>query len=448
MKYEDLKGNNMKNYISEKLFSLAEKIKVSAAMPGHKGKIDISGTSDMTELPGLDNLSSPSGIIMESQKMAAEVYGVHSAFYLVNGSTGGILTMIYSLLSEGDKVLVERNCHKSVYSAVALRKLETVYLTESTQKNPADIDEIKEKIEENPGIRAVILTSPTYYGYTADLLSIYDFLKEKGILLLVDGAHGAHLKGFPEYEDIYKNCDAMVLSLHKTLPALNQTALLLAGSEEISVSLKENIPYFQTSSPSYVLLKSSEEALGILEKGNLRRIREEIAGKTGKTGNIEIWGEDPWKVILSSERGGERLYDYLVSKGIYPEMHMGRDVLLMLSSSNTEEEINYLVSAIKEIEKESEYLSQKGTIPEEKAEVLPVKSMEIWEALGKESQIIDLHSGCGKTVRDYIIPYPPGIPLLVPGEVMDEEIIRLLDEYISRGREIIGINDGKVRFIV
>ena len=247
-------------------------------MPGHK-RTDITEEGiipyniDITEIHDFDNLHSPNGVIDEIQKKAAKLYNAKNAFILINGSTGGILSAIRSMTNQGDKILMARNCHKSVYNSAELFNLNVDYIfpdTDSrynilTSVSPCDIEDKLTK--HNDEIRLVIITSPTYEGVVSDIKSISEICHKHGAKLLVDEAHGAHFPFSDSFPDEALNCgaDAAVLSLHKTLPSLTQTALLITNDSELSEILAENLAVFETSSPSYILMSSIEKCLDFCE---------------------------------------------------------------------------------------------------------------------------------------------------------------------------------------
>jgi len=247
-------------------------------MPGHKQnrKLMPSGLPydiDITEIHGFDDLHKPQGILLETSKLAAELYDSCEAFLLVNGSTVGILAAIGAHTKRGDKILAVSNCHQSTPNAAKLFGLEIEYINLEIDEvsgvprsvSPAAVDAA---LKHNPDIKLVIITSPTYEGVVCDVATIADIVHKAGGLLVVDGAHGAHL-GFSD--DFPKSAaslgaDIVIVSLHKTLPALTQCSLLLICSERADVkAVNELLSILQTSSPSYVLMASIDYCLRLLQ---------------------------------------------------------------------------------------------------------------------------------------------------------------------------------------
>ena len=244
--------------------------KASFHMPGHKNGTAFFGSPfyneifklDTTELMGTDCLAEPESFIMEAQKKTARLYGADDAHFLVNGSTGGILSMFYASFSEGDTVICDRGCHKSAVSAMVLSGVKPVYVSPDQDEEIGCSGKISpEKTEEMfkkyPYAKGVYITSPNYYGICSDVCKIAEIAHKNGAVLLVDEAHGAH---FPFSSHFPKNAmesgaDLAVTSLHKSLASPNQTALLMQKGERISnESVKSAINMFQTTSPSYILM--------------------------------------------------------------------------------------------------------------------------------------------------------------------------------------------------
>ena len=267
-------------YLYEELKKYCSSDSYPFHMPGHKRNMEnLIGNPyaiDITEIDGFDNLNDPQDIIKQSMEETAKFYGTKNTFYLVNGSTVGILAAITAVCKRGDKLLMARNCHKAVYNAVRLLELEPIYLPLQylpKKKVFIGIDEerLQSILEENPDIKAVIITSPTYEGIVMHIQRIKMWIKQYKIPLIVDEAHGAH---FPFYEKfpksaITKGADIVIQSVHKTMPAFTQTALLHLCSDMVSAdTLQDCISIYQTSSPSYLLMAGIECAIayGIEEK--------------------------------------------------------------------------------------------------------------------------------------------------------------------------------------
>ncbi len=393
-------------------------------MPGHKrnGKFNIPGAEiDITEIDGFDNLHAPSGIIAETEKRLSSIYKSKRSFILVNGSTAGILAAVFSVCSEGDKIIIARNCHKSVYNACMLRKLRVVfaepefdsingYYTRLTQET---LDSV---ILANSDAAAVVITSPTYEGRISEV--------NCKLPLIVDAAHGAHLgiHYFPEYP----KGSIVISSLHKTLPALTQSAVMNVYDEEYINNAKFYLDIFQTSSPSYVLMNSVSICCDIIE--NRQDLFKEYYSELCDFRVIELdrlnlkYCEDISKLVISTENAdisGAQLADILREKyGIEVEMASVNYIVLMTSVGDEKIAFDILKSALTEIDGELEY---KKALPFSRP---PAENGEI---------IINISRENDKTTLDY----PPDIPLTVPGSIITKETVSYIKSLIESGVNVI-----------
>ena len=260
-------------------------------MPGHKRNTKLlQGVDpfdiDITEITDFDNLHNAEGIIKESMENAAKYYGVKKTWYLVNGSSSGILAAIHSVTDIGDKILIGRNCHKSVYNAIEARNLNAEYVY------PEFIDELNmcggyepEKIREilcnNSDIKAVVITSPTYEGIVSDIKKIAEVVHAQGAILIVDEAHGAHFRVSDKLPRPAYECgaDIVIESVHKTLPSLTQTALLHLNSDRVlEKKITKALAIYQTSSPSYLLMASIEKCIYYMSKNGKELSLKDVEG--------------------------------------------------------------------------------------------------------------------------------------------------------------------------
>ena len=426
-------------------------------MPGHK-RTDITEEGiipyniDITEIHDFDNLHSPNGVIDEIQKKAAKLYNAKNAFILINGSTGGILSAIRSMTNQGDKILMARNCHKSVYNSAELFNLNVDYIfpdTDSrynilTSVSPCDIEDKLTK--HNDEIRLVIITSPTYEGVVSDIKSISEICHKHGAKLLVDEAHGAHFPFSDSFPDEALNCgaDAAVLSLHKTLPSLTQTALLITNDSELSEILAENLAVFETSSPSYILMSSIEKCLDFCENSNdkfkeyccnLKTVREKLENLK----YLKIYDKsdtdfdcDIGKIVISTANAnisGTKLAEILRNNyQIETEMAYSDYVIAMTSVCDTEKAFDMLSDALISID--SELLKGADTERVPLKNLYTGKNFNACELYKFNKETIPFQNSEFRTSAEYIWAYPPGIPLIVPGEIISKELINYI-EYLS-----------------
>ena len=426
-------------------------------MPGHK-RTDITEEGiipyniDITEIHDFDNLHSPNGVIDEIQKKAAKLYNAKNAFILINGSTGGILSAIRSMTNQGDKILMARNCHKSVYNSAELFNLNVDYIfpdTDSrynilTSVSPCDIEDKLTK--HNDEIRLVIITSPTYEGVVSDIKSISEICHKHGAKLLVDEAHGAHFPFSDSFPDEALNCgaDAAVLSLHKTLPSLTQTALLITNDSELSEILAENLAVFETSSPSYILMSSIEKCLDFCENSNdkfkkyccnLKTVREKLKNLK----YLKIYDKsdtdfdyDSGKIVISTANAnisGTKLAEILRNNyQIETEMAYSDYVIAMTSVCDTEKAFNMLSDALISIDSELSKGADTERVPLKN--LYTGKNFNACELYKFNKETIPFQNSEFRTSAEYIWAYPPGIPLIVPGEIISKELINYI-EYLS-----------------
>lgn len=459
--------------IKDALDGIALNIKVRAAMPGHKGKIKVDSGHDITELTGADNLQKPEGILKSAQEAAARLYGVKSARYLVNGSTCGNLTMIFSFFNEGDQVIIERNCHKSVYNAMLLRKLVPVYLWPEfdgyNNSLPQRAGAVREALARHPQAKGIVLTQPSYKGHISDYEAIWSAARDQGVFLLLDAAHGSALAGDDGFRDFYGSCDAMVVSTHKSLGCLNQGSVLLLNRPEFAAKILKYSNMFQTSSPSYLIMESIESSLEDLAAG-LYKNPPVFAGADFKNLVLnpvpEGMRQDPWKLLIYSQGNGAFMETFLEANGIFPELHDTDQVLLMLSPFNGSAELEYLRSVLGRLDEaaDAQNHGQAGLGPKKEPgpgspappkfpgqtkgalqfPPPPKRVMLPFEA-GDDFIEVSLEAAPGRIAQEQVIPYPPGFPVLVPGEVIDEAMVAYINKLQGENVAILGLYDNKLR---
>lgn len=434
-------------------------------MPGHKNrKGGLSWFSDIlefdtTETVGTDNLQDPNGAIAESLKQMASIFGAIQSQFCVNGTTGGIAMALHMLEDPGDTILVQRDCHKSVYSAAVLNRLSVEWVLPVMDASwgipmgvhPKTLDETLIK---HPKCRVVVVTSPNYYGVCSNISGLVDVAHKHGALLLVDEAHGSHLHfsdAMPQ-SALQQGADMVVQSTHKTLPALTQASILHTRIPiERSRWLRAQ-QLFQTTSPSYLLMTAVEQAVlwmdgdgrkalaqNVVWAEHCRRQLEAIPGvrvlKTDDTPN----GIDPLRLVFSHDAlDGTVLMDALYEKGIALEMADSQCVIALASVHNEEKDYNHLVEAVSDIASQK-HASTVQTKPHTLH--LPPIAMSLQEAFYRPSESIHFLHGYGKICAKAIVPYPPGIPLVVPGERLSQEVLDALETCIKQGIQVLGLSE-------
>lgn len=442
-------------------------------MPGHKRNPMLCDgimpyEIDLTEIDGFDNLHNAEGCILEVQNLAEKLYNVKKAFLLVNGATGGILSSVRAMTDRGDKVIVARNSHKSVYNALELCGLTPKYIVPKVDKEfgincSITPSQAEKAIRENPDAKLLIITSPTYEGAVSDIKEISRIAHLHNVSVLVDEAHGAHFPfsdSFP-VEAIQCGADVAVASLHKTLPSLTQTALLLTSNEELINPLAENLAIFETSSPSYVFMSSIEKCLDFCK--NTKAFDEYIIRlnffdeKCRELKNIKVLccGNDNIKnhnffdfdisKITVSVKGlninGVQLADKLRNDfKIEPEMVCLDYVLLITTVCDTDEGFARLVNALQIIDSEcsAKELNYNNLLLSQ-----PRIALNPCDCSGKSGDFYRLKNSINKISLEYVWAYPPGIPIVAKGEVITQEIVDTIFMQIKNGINVYSTR-GKV----
>lgn len=438
-------------------------------MPGHKRNTGRFGEGlpygiDITEIEGFDDLHHADGILKEAQEEAAVLYGAGETRFLVNGSTAGILSAILGCTEKGDQILVARNCHKSVYHAIFLNELEPVYIypgfSRQFQLNTEiSVSAVKAALTSHSRIKAVVIVSPTYDGVVSDIEAIAETVHEKGIPLIVDEAHGAHFGFHPYFPEnaLKKGADVVIHSLHKTLPALTQTALLhMQGSLADRRKICSYLDMLQSSSPSYILMAGIHECIRMLKEEreelfepyveNLKAMRGDLQRlKHFELAQTEDY--DRSKIVISVKNSGinsRELYRKLLEEyHLQMEMAAGSYVLAMTSPGDTKEGFARLRDALLSLDA-SAGIRKDAEAENEETEGLPKNKAAVTSAQAatvpkEERGQIELEKSCGFVSLEYAYLYPPGCPMIVPGEKISRECIRQITEYKKAGFKIEGL---------
>ena len=435
-------------------------------MPGHKRNAKLLNSKipyeiDITEIEGFDNLHNPNGIIKESMDRAKSLYKSKKTFFSVNGSSAGNLAAIRAMTKKGDKIIVARNCHKSVYNAIELFQLKPVYILPDYDEEygifaSINAKKLKKIIEENQDASLVVITSPSYEGVISDIEKISEICHKNNIPLMVDEAHGAHL--FLEGKSaLNKGADIVVNSLHKTLPSLTQTAIInIQGNLVNEKEIERQLSIFQSSSPSYILLASIDECINFMTKkgdmlyqkylNNLRAFSRELNhlknlkvlcyGNDNLTKHKNIFEFDGGKIVIScrgTNINGNDLIKILRNKySIECEMASLDYVIAMTSLMDNKKSLKKLSKSIIQIDKT---LSSRKYKDKFKLELLQQK-YTICECREKDKKQIDFSQSKDKISGEYVWIYPPGIPFIAPGEKIDENIIKYIKVLSENGFEI------------
>lgn len=443
-------------------------------MPGHKRKENICEMADffrhdITEIDGFDNLHDAKGILKKAMDRANSVYGADETYFLVNGSTCGVLAAVLASTEKGDEILAARGCHKSVYHAAILQELKVHYfqpewIEEYDINDGVSAALIEAELARYPQVKAVIVTSPTYEGILSDISAIATVVHAHGKILIVDEAHGAHLAWERGEDAVSQGADLVVHSLHKTLPAMTQTALLHRCSDRVKGErIRKYLSILQTSSPSYVLMASIDACIRYMEefaKSGYQRFEANARNfleKTSKCRNLQIGrlekleqgkyhlsGWDRGKLVISVKNtnlSGQGLYDILREEfHLQMEMAAPTYVLAMMTIMDTSEGWNRLADALLQIDGRIE---KQESLQKKLCRRLPKVSCTVSEAFHLEKELIKLVDAQNKTAADFVNLYPPGIPLLVPGECISQEIIDEIQNFKMDGLIVQGVTEGE-----
>lgn len=491
-------------------------------MPGHKrlmGEFENPFQIDITEIDGFDDLHHPEndGVLTEAQRRAAQVFGAGETHFLVNGSTAGILSAISGCTKYGGTLLMARNCHRSAYHGAELRGLKTVYLypqyipelgingailpedvenalqkpiiekkQQADGKTEKDSGGDREKNRIQTDIQAVMIVSPTYDGVCSDVRRIAGICHRYGVPLIVDQAHGAHFpfsKYFPE-DAVSAGADVVIQSVHKTLPAMTQTALLhVQGEIANRERIRKFLSIYQSSSPSYVLMASIDACVDLIKRDGeelfakhvreLKNFREScrelkwlyLAGLDSEKDGIwqleaklAEFGQtadfDRSKLLISARRAnlagagltGEEL-SRILRERYHIQMEMsGPDYVVGIAGiADSEEGFGRLAEALHELDQD---MDEKIPVGVNTADKMSAKSnalprlkavLTIGEAAEAEGACRPLAACEGAVADNYVYLYPPGIPVLAPGERMTEELLKCIEEWLEAGYEVHGL---------
>ena len=460
------------------LLKHADSHPVSFHMPGHKGSeifrkygygqfLDRFVDCDITEIPGADNLFQAEGIIRETCEKYAKLYGVDKSYLMVNGTSGALIASVLASVRPGHKLIMARNCHKSVFNALTLGNIQPVYaaprfIEEYGIMGEIPPEEIKKCIEANPDADAVILPSPNYYGICSDIRAIAEICHERGKILIVDQAHGAHLRFFHSFgygEGMPRDAesagaDLVAGSIHKTLASLTQSAVLnLQGNLVDRYALEDRLQAIESSSPSYILMSFLDINADLLADHGREAIgawRDAVEYFYEGAKNIpglsllKAGSMDRTKINLDMSAlgiDGAELEKLLIEKNIFTELYTGDILMLMTGIGNTRADMEKTLTALREIAERSGKAAGAGSTGTCRISKVPGAG-KLFE-VPKKKEFVPLKDAAGRICAGSIIPYPPGIPVVCPGEEITAEMVEYIAELRERGEKVIGVNEEK-----
>jgi arginine decarboxylase len=477
-----LEDEQFRTPLFDAMVSLAESHKVSFHTPGHKSGKGISTrfrkfvgprifSIDLTTLDEVDSLQNPTGVIKEAQELAAKACGAERSYFLVNGTTVGNHAMVASTTSPGDKVLIARNCHRSVLTGLIVSGAQPIFFQPAFDRDlkltlNMTFDTVRQAIDDNPGARALLITSPNYYGICADIEKIIPYAHGKGLIVLIDEAHGPHLRFNPKLPKcaLEAGADMCVQSTHKIVGGMTQASMLHATSGRINVDdVTNTLKLLQTTSPSYILMASLDLArmqMATEGKKLLNRtikLAEDARTEIDKMIGISCFSKEQAKqagmadmdvtklTITVSDLG---LSGYTVSQmlntrfSIQVEMADPFHVLVIVSIGDRQDDLNRLVEALRQIAAESGL--QGALLPLDKVHPPLLQNrfaMTPREAFYSDTEMVSIDLAIGRVAAEIVTVYPPGIPLLVPGEEISRGAIDYLQNMAGLGAIIDGLNE-------
>ncbi|MBP3761229.1 MAG: aminotransferase class I/II-fold pyridoxal phosphate-dependent enzyme [Ruminococcus sp.] len=445
-------------------------------VPGHKrgrGNMELTEflgedcmNVDVNSMKPLDNLCHPVSVIKDAEMLAAEAFGAANAFFMVGGTTSAVQSMIMYACKSGDKIIMPRNVHRSAINALILTGAVPVYVNPDTNSRLGialgmSVSQVENAIRENPNAKAIMVNNPTYYGICSDLKKITELAHEHNMLVLVDEAHGTHFyfgENFP-LTAMKAGADCASVSMHKSGGSLTQSSFLLMGRNINSDYMRQVINLTQTTSASYLLLSSLD-----ISRKRLALSGREIFEKTvemAEYARAEINDIGGYYAYSRELINGDSIYDFDVSKLSIFTLPIGlagievydllRDeydiqiefgdignILAYISVGDRKRDIERLISALSEIKRR---FSRTGADMLSHEYISPIVSEAPRKAFYADKISLPLDEASGKVCTEFVMCYPPGIPILAPGELVTDEIIEYIKYAKAKGCQMTGTED-------
>lgn len=451
-------------------------------VPGHKrGRgnpelVELLGEQcvgiDVNSMKPLDNLCHPVSVIAEAEELAAEAFGADYAFLMVGGTTSAVQSMVLSVCKRGDKIILPRNVHRSVINALVLCGAEPVYVNPDTNHQLGislgmKVSQVEEAIKENPDAVAVLVNNPTYYGICSDLKSIVTLAHQKGMFVLADEAHGTHFyfgEGLP-VSAMEAGADLAAVSMHKSGGSLTQSSFLLTGPRVNVGYVRQIINLTQTTSGSYLLLSS----LDISRRNLALRGKEEFAKviKLAEYARSEINAIDGYYAYSKELINANSVFDFDITKLSVNTLDIGlagievydilRDeydiqiefgdignILAYISIGDRRREVERLVSALAEIKRRYKK-DRAGMLSQEYVNPKVIVTPQF--AFYSEKESLPIEKTAGRVCSEFVMCYPPGIPILAPGEQITKEILEYIEYAKNKGCSMTGPEDPSIEHL-
>ncbi|MGG3890724.1 aminotransferase class I/II-fold pyridoxal phosphate-dependent enzyme [Metabacillus fastidiosus] len=466
------------------LLNHSKKNPIQFHIPGHKKGAgidpefrDFIGNNalsiDLINIGPLDDLHHPHGMIRDAQKLAAEAFGADHTYFSVQGTSGAIMAMVMSVCGPGDKIIVPRNVHKSVMSAIIFSGATPIFIYPAFDKrlgisHGITTESAKMALEQNPDAKGLLVINPTYFGISANLKEIVNIAHSYNVPVLVDEAHGVHIHFHEELpmSAMQAGADMAATSVHKLGGSMTQSSVLNIREGLVSPERVQSIlSMLTTTSTSYLLLASLDvarkrlatEGEKLMEKtiGLANQTRHEInqipfiycAGEE-ILGTKSTYDFDPTKLIISVKDLGVTGYDAEVwlrkNFNIEVELSDLYNILCIITPADTEEETSILIKALQELALERSQYAKKIVSPAIKVPNIPLLASSPRDAFYAETEVVPFKESSGRIIAEFIMVYPPGIPILIPGEIITEEILKCIQQNLEVGLPVQGPEDDKL----
>lgn len=458
-------------YINDGLKKFAYSRKISFQTPAHKGRLDIMTEDffamDMGNLDVIKGLPNPNAYVKMSQNQLARIYGSERSFYLLNGASTGILASLTLCLNEGDMIIVDRNCHKSVINAIILLGLlpifvEPAYMHRFGFGGGFDYDALERTVSTFPNAKAILITSPNYYGMVCDVEKITSLAHTNNMFMIVDEAHGAHFNFCEKLPKSAVCCgaDFVVHSASKTLGGLNGSAFLHVNCNNfLNKEILAAISMYQTSSTSYAAMAALEKAVFAADENRQRYDRMLLAVKEAAeyvnsnsnaywvdeeiVSTADVFAYDKTRIVINFAFSGVSGYDaaqVLNSRfDIKVELCDDLNIVCIFTPYNKISDVKKLAKAVVAIAGKTVGIKELSDRPSKG--VTHAMKLTPRQAFFASGEAVELKDALGRVSKNIVCKYPPGIPILIPGDVISSEHIKAVLEILDSGAEISGIRE-------